>query len=364
MGETKKMIDDSIGQLMKSALYYLFISSRELFHSNFWCWLKEVNSDETVKLFSENHVVGGKICFKREHPVKNGDNVKTIMDVVIFQDNKPILVIENKVKDFPKIDQLDRIRKAFNCDSNIQFVLATLFWTKEKEFEISPWRVLTYQQLSERLVPEKFASPNSYNYYLIEDYKNLLSDLASIANLLSPTEQYDFAKGHKKDLYTSLDKAKLWEGYQKLRASHLIACFKNNKIYSKLPEDIKLDYGVNHKKATLDFSINLGNYRIGIQIEDKQFRRYINGRGGRKVAEKLLAEGIFFNRKFSSNRGGKNFLGYFDGDFSYQYDTLELPIAFDDLFEMIDEEFQSVKLNQAIIESCFAQIMPPLTVAT
>lgn len=342
-----------INQLKGIPLYHLFISSRELFHSNFWYWLKEVNPDETVRLFSKNHITDGKTSFKREYTVGKGKE-KTVMDLVILQDNKPAIVIENKVKDFPKINQLVRIKESFNPDLNIQFILATLFWTNQNEFNLPDWSVLTYRELSERLVPEKFASPNTYNYYLIEDYKNLLSSLASIADLLSPTKQYDFAKSHDEKFHY-LNEARLWEGYQKLRASHLISCFKNSDIYSELPEDIKLAYGVNNKKATLDFYTTLGNYNIGIQIEDKQFRRFINGPQGEMVSNKLLSEGIFFDQGFKSKKGNKNFLGYFERKFSYQYEKIDSPISFDDLFEKIKDEFQNIKSNQARIENCILQ---------
>lgn len=344
-----------IDQLKDSPLYHLFISSRELFHSNFWLWLNKVNSIETVKLFSRKDVTEGKISFQREYVVgRKGE--RTIMDVVVFQNNKPTVVIENKVKDFPNNEQLLRIEKAFNSDSNIQFVLATLFWTKEIEINFSPWNVLTYQELSERLVPEKFARPNSYHYYLINDYKNLLSSLASIANLLSPTKQYDFAKSHCENLFYDLNDAGLWEGYQKLRASHLIACFKSSTIYSELPQGIKIGYSVNNKKATLDFYMTIGQYNIGIQIEDKQFRRFINGIQGQAVSDQLLTEGIFFDQVFRSKKGNKNFLGYFERKFSYQYEKIDSPISFDDLFDKIKEGVQNIKSNQDRIENCISQI--------
>lgn len=300
-------------------------------------------------------MIDGSFSFEREYPVWKGKE-KTIMDAVIFQDKKPKIVIENKVKDFPTIEQLRRIEGAFGLGP-IQFVLATLFWTNENELGTSPWSVLTYKELSERLLPEKFASPNSYHYYLINDYKNLLSSLARIADLLAPTKHYDFAKSHAETetLFKDLDGIRLWEGYQKLRASHLIACFKNSTIYSELPEGIKLAYGVNNKKATMDFYTTIGNYNIGIQIEDKQFRRFINGPQGEMISNKLLSEGMFFDQGFKREKGTKNFLGYFERKFSYQYEKIDSPISFDDLFEKIKDEFQYIKSNRARIENCILQ---------
>ncbi len=101
-------LETIINDLKSSPLLYLFVSSRELFHSNFWFWLSTLNQIETTKLFSlkENNQCFG---FKREHNQSFND-FKSSVDLLISVDNLPRIVIENKVKDFPTYEQLQRIK--------------------------------------------------------------------------------------------------------------------------------------------------------------------------------------------------------------------------------------------------------------
>ena len=93
-------IENVIEKLKGSPLYYLFLSSRELFHTSFWYWLSTLNKHETLKLFVESENGDGHLNFKREHSQKYGED-KSAVDLLISCDGKPYVVIENKVKDFP-----------------------------------------------------------------------------------------------------------------------------------------------------------------------------------------------------------------------------------------------------------------------
>lgn len=318
-------IDKTIENLKASPLFYLFLSSRELFHTNFWFWLSTLNKIETLKLFSEK-TENKDITFKREHIQSSGE-YKSIVDLYVSE----TIAIENKVKDFPTTEQLDRIKKSFG-KTDIEFVLTTLFWTDELSF--NDWTIKTYKNISDAIDPKKFTNDN-YFQSLISDYKKFTLNLSEISDQLEIKQEYDFAKSFDKELYEKLNGIKLWEGYQKLRSSHLQFHFNKSNIH-----DITTSYGINNKKATIDFVLNLQNgYKLGIQLEDNQYRKFVTGRKAGEFAENLISSNLFLNDTFVS-RERKSYLNY-GVTFKYQYKKIE-KISFMDLFEKVNNDFKII----------------------
>ncbi|MGC9375486.1 MAG: hypothetical protein ACP5DQ_10665 [Bacteroidales bacterium] len=323
-------IDKIIEKIKQSFLFYLFLSSKELFHTNFWFWLSILNPQETIKLFSDKNI-NGNLTFKREHNQSNGKQ-RSKVDLLISSNNVPCVVIENKIKDFPKVEQLLRIKNSF--DKIIpDFILATLFWTED--FVLNGWNVRTYKDISNKIEPNKFTEIRYYKD-LIYDYKQFTKSLASLSELLEINDKYDFAISFKKDLYNKLNEIKLWEGYQKLRASHLLYHFNSTNIHH-----LKTNYSIHHQKATIDFEMNLKNeYKLGIEIEDNQYRKYVKGHHAKQFAENLIKNNIFL---FAiKERKNKPYLNYGE-HFKYQYDKIE-KIPFSNLFDRINNEFSDIKI--------------------
>lgn len=321
-----------IEKLEKSPLFYLFISSRELFHTNFWCWLSKQNPKETIKLFSET-TLSSKTDFLREYNQKYVQ-VKSQVDLLISDKGIPAIVIENKVKDFPTYEQLNRIKTTFS-ESNPEFILATLFWSPELKYD--GWVVKTYRQISEQLLPENFTK-DSYYKSLIQDYKEFILNLAELAEILSINHYYDFAKAHNKELFTQLNSIKLWEGFQKLRAGHLLLHFGKENVHR-----VEASYRINNQKVTIQFLVPIRNgYNIGIQIEDNQYRKFIYGPKHDQFAENLRSKNIFFNLAWLSPRK-KSMCGY-NPNFRYQYEKL-IPMRYNQLFAKINTDIDYVEKN-------------------
>ncbi len=326
-------LDTTIEKLKASPLFYLFLSSRELFHSNFWFWLSTLNKSETIKLFTSSTIIDHNSTFKREHNQSNGE-FKSTVDLYISIENSQKIAIENKVKDFPTTEQLERIKNSFGT-TNTQLVLTTLFWTPDLEF--TGWTVKTYRSISETIIPNNF-SDNKYYQDLIEDYKQFTLNLATLAEQLEIKQEYDFAISLNKGLYNKLNGIKLWEGYQKLRASHLLFYFQksNTNIHNATTR-----YSINNQKVTIDFVIFLsGEYKIGIQIEDNQYRKFIIGPKHVQFSENLRNNSIFFNSAWSSPQK-KNMMSY-KPDFKYQYEKIG-NMKFDDLFKKINDDLSIIK---------------------
>jgi hypothetical protein len=332
-------IENTILQLKRSPLFYLFVSSRELFHSNFWYWLSTLNPQATINLFSDNNDEGDNLTFLREYNQRNG-KIKSKVDLYITNSKNINIVIENKVKDLPKMEQLDRIRESFAKVSS-KFVLATLFHCDDITYD--GWEVITYKTIAEKINPIDFTE-NDYYRNLISDYKELTRNLVNLTELLSVTQNYDFAISRNKDLYNILNEIKLWEGYQKLRASHLITKYRET-----MDIEMYVGYDINNQKATLNFVLGLkDNYIIGIQIEDNQFRKFINGKKHIEFAESLRTNNLFFDSKWRSPRK-KTMLGY-NPAFQYQYEKIEI-LSFENLFNKVDNEIQNIISLREEIES-------------
>jgi hypothetical protein len=316
-------IEQTILKLKSSPLFYLFLSSRELFHTNFWFWLSTLNETETVKLFSSS-TINSSLKFKREHNQSNGE-FKSKVDLYITDSDNKKIVVENKVKDFPTYEQLERIKKSFG-ESDTGLILATLFWSKEISFQ--GWKVVTYREISEAINPSKFTS-NKYHLDLINDYKEFTLNLAYLSEQLDISEVYNFAISANKALYTQLNDIKLWEGYQKLRASHLLLHFNRFNKYNTATY-----YSINNQKATIDFLVEITNdYKIGISIEDNQYRKFITGPKHVQFSENLRANDIFFSSSWMSAR--KNKMMSYAPNYKYQYEKIGV-MNFNDLFKKIN----------------------------
>jgi hypothetical protein len=327
-------METTIKKLKSSPLFYLFLSSRELFHSNFWLWLSTINKAETIKLFS-NKTLSNDINFKREHNQSHG-KIKATVDLYIVNH----IVIENKIKDFPTEDQLFRIKSAFN-NSELEFVLTTLFWTNELSF--NGWNVKTYKEIADAIIPGNFTQ-DAYYASLISDYKQFVLNLAELASQLEINEAYDFAISFQRELFNELNEIKLWEGYQKLRASHLLIHFQKRNIHN-----VTTKYGINNQKATIDFVFKLNNgYEIGVQLEDNQYRKFVSGKKAGEFAENLIKHNLFLTDTFNG-RGNKPYLNYGDG-FKYQYVKIE-NTSFNNLFNEINNDVLYMLNNIKQLES-------------
>lgn len=145
-------------------------------------------------------------------------------------------------------------------------------------------------------------------------------------------------------IFVILNEIKLWEGYQKLRSSHLLYHFNNR-------DDIGTRYDINNQKATITFFITLSpGVEIGVEIEDKQFRRFVYCDGAEAIAQRLLTRQLFFSSEFKG-RGNRSFLSY-GNDFRYQYERIENQTSFDDLFDRICEEFKIIRERRDEIIVC------------
>ena len=98
MSENKKRnLSEIINDLSKNVMFRLSLGSKELFHSNFWAWLLEEYGNKATKIFQEtcdNDICD--VCREMSHTDLS------------FKSNGNLIIIENKFKSYPYLEQLQR----------------------------------------------------------------------------------------------------------------------------------------------------------------------------------------------------------------------------------------------------------------
>lgn len=198
---------DPIEILKKSPMFNLSLSSKELFHSNFLYWLSTLNNGDIFKGMV-------KVCFgvdglpdgyeiKREYNnfdlcvVKKENEVNKNKTRIV---EKLLLVIENKVKSIPTIEQLqkydDKIRTKWPKSENVKKILLSLTandinpYTNENED--NPWVGVGYDRVCDFL--ENVKINESYEQSLIKDYclfmRNMIELVGAWKGTIDPKERF------------------------------------------------------------------------------------------------------------------------------------------------------------------------------
>jgi hypothetical protein len=354
MGYDLPRLKQLVEELYGNPLLYLSANSKELFHTNFWLWLARLDPDATARIFmpSISNSPGEPLQFRTEVRVSKG----TRLDMEVRSGAIPVIVIENKVKDYPRREQLERIAEHYRSPRPPAFVLVSLFGSPEG---ISPpWTHVSYGQISERIDAEAFEG-GPFDTSLIREYKRFAGLISHLSELLPTTSSYDFFNHANRELYSYLARLRLWEVYQKTRASHMESCFQ--RTYHL--DGLAIGYNINHQKATMGFEWPLPGFGVadgspgaGVQIEDNQIRTYLYWKD-HEIFDKglLLAKrGILFSPNWK-NRQGEFLNSYMNGaklrNFIYQYDTIPV-MTFDRLFEDLHARLLAVRaVLQAVAEA-------------
>lgn len=337
-------------KLSKSPLFYLFCSSKELFHSNFLYWMSTLNKEAFYKLFSELNCSVKENGIKREFTISTNIQNKKVtarLDFLLENENSDKVIIENKVKDIAKNDQLIRIYDVVESkyrNSKNKYILLTLI--KGETNLPNRWLQVTYKELSSKINPSDFTS-DSFQKSLINKYKEFINNLSELISGFTPESIYNFAIEFQKDLFNTLNKYKLWETYQKICADRLI----NEYSLNYKQDYVITGYSINNQKATLDFFLKLNEeIKIGISIENNQYRKFIISKSADHDIDILIENSIFFNQVFYSKKAHNNHLKY-GKNYKYQYNKplLESNISYEKFFESINKDLKFIFENKESI---------------
>lgn len=281
-------------ELKGDPIFAMSLSSKELFHSNFWAWLFERNI-EYAKIFFPK--IKNIAAVKREQKHR---------DISIWQseinpakdDYNHVLVIENKFKSIPKKEQLIRyqedIEEPKTKKGNIsksrsrKFCGGVLTGLLKPDFidddDMENWEFKSYKEIGEGIVKtaEKFEKKGTeievFAYNLIVRYGNMIQELQ---DLLSD-ELNGIGETWNTSIIEDYEEIRLHDILGKLLAEKFAAYLNKaylNKTLSLVPEVnnykllIESYYGQGGAGVDIRY-VNLSNdlTLIGVQIEKNQYR--------------------------------------------------------------------------------------------
>lgn len=174
-------INSIISRLKQSLMFNLSLSAKELFHSNFLVYLMEQHPNIINDVLSG--INGCNFVLTSNHAVFRESSHTDIM----VRNGKDIeLIIENKFKSIPYIEQLVKYTNVPGVVSNTKFILLTLYVPASLQCNngqiianVRNWDVLTYNDFINRL---KASAANnlpsgSFERTAIEAYCIFMKDL-------------------------------------------------------------------------------------------------------------------------------------------------------------------------------------------
>lgn len=303
----------AVEYLKNSMIYQMSLGSKELFHSNVWWWLIE-HDKNFIKVFIPdfepmNYHNGEDFCIwpKREDLKR---------DILIWLEdndgNRSHIVIENKIKALPTVQQLERYTVNFKTSSFFHGVLTgigpcTLELSELKNVNnvSGEWSYVSYDEISNRILKYAMSSKEkiiSTHLEQIEEYCNIINCINIILD--ENAKMNENVLTYKYD--ESLNDLRIADIFKKRKGSQFINYVKSRKpeLEKLRPEDEKyklvIAQSFNNGKTTLDVSFsnwvntNTVYQLLGVEIEGDQFR-IVAERNGR--LEKISADDIYDNYK-------------------------------------------------------------------
>lgn len=241
MKNKNEIIINELEELHQNPMFRISLGSKELFHSNFLAFLwdcdkqakkaflnmindllpegKKINVNELLKkdeltIYREKENLDLCIC--------HTENKKDCIDIVI----------ENKVKSIPYIEQLDEYRQTaakpqYKNSTAVTYILLTLAEVfPNKEAIERDWNIITYDQLVKAI--KQYYRKNNMEPRLqqyVADYTDFIEKLSA----LQIVDKFNDEPFHNPAIIAAYHKKKLSDLYLKQRGSYFI-CLLLNKI--------------------------------------------------------------------------------------------------------------------------------------
>lgn len=213
-----------------SPLFQLSLGSKELFHSNFIAWLAGKYPEQVGKLFSPylKDTTGDLTITRIEREQKN-------IDVHLFFANGQELILENKVKSIPYIEQLEEYSKGHTDNQN--FLLLTLTrpeFTKTDKIPVLDifWHTMSYRQLAESLKTLVPATTGQYDKLILEDYIYFITFISDVMEDVDVKESdlFTFYKPETDPTLQLLQNIRMADVYLKIKYQSLGALLAKRVI--------------------------------------------------------------------------------------------------------------------------------------
>jgi len=267
MKPNENRTDVVVQKLIKSPVFNMSLSSKELFHSNFIGWLIVEYREQMSSLFSS--LLGEEIAIKLcEREKKN-------FDLFIHCSGERDIIIENKFKSIVQKEQLRQYNKKVESPETYRILLSlhnTLY--EEEVVKNAGWILIGYDDYVREL--KKIRVNDSYQQFLINDYCQFVE---IIIEEFSKTDFGSITVNQMIHESNRWEEIRLHDMYQKHIFSYL--CWElNRKMKSKLGsiagvEDVlsKTEAWQGFTRATglvvMNYVVNAkgNNRREGVRLE-------------------------------------------------------------------------------------------------
>ena len=226
--DTNQQIKNALEELNANPVFHMSLASKELFHSNFLYWLWKLDANKFLTLLDK--LSGGEDSFCK----MNLDTIEVKREYQHFDlcvlekgTNEVLLVIENKVKSIPYVEQL--YQYSDNLPKKCKKILLTLmqdFLGRDKVEDSSDWTIKNYYDLAN-------AIENSYvetkHQTFVNEYIKFIRNL----HVLSTSWNPDSVLITQQEFYKDIKDLRLHDLFGKLFYSQVAA-----KLKEKLNEEI------------------------------------------------------------------------------------------------------------------------------
>lgn len=300
-------LKDTLVEISNNVMFRLSLCSRELFHSNFWAWLIEKQPIQVLPIFVKDLDLSkidlSNFDVKREETVSKvmQKNIYTGKEInkkcnadISFKLGDTLYIIENKFKSLPDSAQLNNYIEG---KSNTKIILASFI---KPYFELKPnMSFISYETILFGLQNVDLTVFKEDEKSIIKNYIECLRLLVELKKELSFTKNSTLTYGEfikqMESVKEIAEKNNFYYFIEKIFYSNLLgdilSDLNNKDVYggvyfvnkAKYPYmDVMLslhnrDYD-NISKFRNDVSNNT-NYKIftlGVQITDKEYRKYFN----------------------------------------------------------------------------------------
>lgn len=300
----------SVKTLQDSPLFQLSLTSKELFHSNFLCWLGVTYRDLFKETFSN---LGCRTAawpedWTVEREYKAAKSIS--LDLCVKgpgKNGKIYLILENKVKSIPNQQQLNRYTSYWERDNKKPcFVLLSLMTDFPDKDQIDAnsggkWIVWNYGDLAaalDKALTSCGGNVRPFHKEIIEDYIQLVEELHRLFGNLTVNDNDRYCD-NVSQVYANL---RMDDVYEKVRASSIVEKLAERlrqRLQAKFPNQINLiqsgykigdigkpleipltkvyvDSGYTNKQGVVNAKVKINDrYVLTVQIQGEQYRHAI-----------------------------------------------------------------------------------------
>lgn len=250
------MVNQTLENLSKMAIFKMSLGSKELFHSNFLEFLWDTNYKAFIGMI--NNLLGKVVLFPdKEEGYYTFSREKENFDICIYHKEKKQLkngkqgasektvydvIIENKVKSIPCITQLnkyeEKVKEKDKEKNDTKFLLLSLvdkFEDKTKIERQKVWKIVSYNDLS-KAIEENYKEDCPY----IKDYCDFIREMHNLQQCIAPG---NFLKQELFKEYQEYKRYRLHDLYIKCRGLKFIELLKKKLDEKKISYEFVKESG-------------------------------------------------------------------------------------------------------------------------